>query len=145
LEDRTGYDCRFSMSGFIGGLPQQVMMAQRGGIPHLRKNIEDILDWPLAEGTDSILAETAITRRYPTEHGRHGNAATYGLTLELGRQEAYGQLTFPSFGVSYSGTLGRQRARCVRRMYNTDGGQTASTIFTITAVPDWVEDAHLTD
>ena len=30
-------------------------------------------------------------------------------------------------------------------MYNTDGGQTASTIYTITAVPDWVENEHLTD
>ena len=30
-------------------------------------------------------------------------------------------------------------------MYNTDGGQTASTIDTITAVPDWVENAHLTE
>ena len=67
------------------------------------------------------------------------------MTLELGKREAYGQLTLPSFGASYSGTLGRQRARCVRRGYNTDGGQTASTIFTITAVPDWAEDTHLTD
>ena len=70
---------------YVEGLPQQVMMAQRGGIPHLRETIEDIMDWPLADGTDFILAETAITRRYPTEHGRHGNAATYGLTLELGK------------------------------------------------------------
>ena len=107
---------------YVEGLPQQVMMAQRGGIPHLRETIEDIMDWPLAEGTDFILAETAITLRYPTEHGRHGNAATYGLTLELGKREAYGQLTLPSFGASYSGTLGRQRARCVCRGYNTDGG-----------------------
>ena len=30
-------------------------------------------------------------------------------------------------------------------MYNTDGGQTASTIYTITAVPDWVENEHSTD
>ena len=30
-------------------------------------------------------------------------------------------------------------------MYNTDGGQTALTIYTITAVPDWVENEHLTD
>ena len=30
-------------------------------------------------------------------------------------------------------------------MYNTDGGQTASTIYTITAVPDWVENVHLLD
>jgi hypothetical protein len=95
-------------------------MVQRGGIPHLRETIEDILDWPLAEGTDFILAETAITRRYLTEHGQHGNAATYGLTLELGRREAYGQLTLPSFGASYSGTLGGREldvfAGCITRM-----------------------------
>ena len=30
-------------------------------------------------------------------------------------------------------------------MYNTDGGQTASTIYTITAVPEWVENVHLLD
>ena len=30
-------------------------------------------------------------------------------------------------------------------MYNTDRGQSASTIYTITAVPDWVENVHLTD
>ena len=120
------------------------MMAQRGGIPQLRETIKNILDWPLAEGTDYILAETSITRRYPTKHGRQSNTATYGITLELGGKEAYGQLTYPSFGVSYSGTLGRRRARCVRRMYNTDGGQTASTIYTVMAVPDWVENEHLT-
>ena len=37
---------------YVVGLPQQVMMAQRGGIPHLRETIENFLDWPLAEGTD---------------------------------------------------------------------------------------------
>ena len=54
-------------------------------------------------------------------------------------------LSYPSFGASYSGTIGRQRARCVRRMYNTDGGRSASTIYTLTAVPDWVKNVHLLD
>ena len=30
-------------------------------------------------------------------------------------------------------------------MYNTDGGQSASTIYTLTAVPEWVENVHLLD
>ena len=99
------------------------MMIQRGGIPHLRETIENILDWPILKGTVFILAEAAITRQYPTEHGRHSSAATYGIALELGKRESFGQLSYPSFGASYSGTLGRQQTRCVRRMYNTDGGQ----------------------
>ena len=127
------------------GLPQLVMMTQRGGIPHLRETLENILDWPLSEGTDFILAEAAITRRFPTQHGHHSSAPTYGIVLELGKREAYGQLSYPSFGASYSSDIGRQRARCVRRMYNTDGGTTASTIYTITAVPEWVENVHLLD
>ena len=89
---------------YVEGLPQQVMMTQRGGIPHLRETLENILDWPLSEGTDFILAEAAITRRYPTEHGHHSNAATYGIALELGEKEAFGQLLYPSFGASYSGS-----------------------------------------
>ena len=121
------------------------MMTQRGGIPHLRETIENILDWPLSEGTDYILAEAAITRRFPTQHGHHSNAPTYGIVLELGKREVYGQLSYPSFGASYSSDIGRQRARCVRRTYNTDGGTTASTIYTITAVPEWVENVHLLD
>ena len=84
------------------------MMTQRGGIPHLRETIENILDWPLVEGTDYILAEAAITRRYPTEHGRHSSAATYDIALELGKREAFGQLSYPPFGASYFSTLGRQ-------------------------------------
>ena len=69
---------------YVEGLPQQVMMTQRGGIPHLRETIENILDWPLSEGTDFILAEAAITRQYPTQHGHHSTAATYDIALELG-------------------------------------------------------------
>ena len=45
---------------YMDGLSQQVIMAQRGGIPQLRETIKNILDWSLAEGTDYILAETAI-------------------------------------------------------------------------------------
>ena len=93
---------------YVEGLPQQVMMTQRGGIPHLRETIENILDWPLLEGTDFILAEAAITRQYLMEHGRHSSAATYGIALELGKRESFGQLSYPSFGASCSGTLGRQ-------------------------------------
>jgi hypothetical protein len=82
------------------------MMTQR----ELRKTIVDILDSPLAEEADYIIVETVITRRYPTKHGCPSNAASYGIILESGRKEAYGQPTFPSSKASYSGTLGRQRA-----------------------------------
>ena len=48
---------------YVEGLPQQVMMTQRGGIPHLRETLENILDWPLSEGTDFILAAPDNTQR----------------------------------------------------------------------------------
>ena len=79
------------------------MMTQRGGISHLRETLENILDWPLSEGTDFILAEAAITRQYPTQHGHHSTAPTYGIALELGKREAYGQLLYLSFGASTDG------------------------------------------
>ena len=59
------------------------------GIPALKAIIEDILDWPLAEGTEYRLAEAVHMRAFPTEHGR-GAGTTYGLILDLGRREIDG-------------------------------------------------------
>ena len=45
-------------------------MLGRDGIPAIRALIEDILDWPLAEGAEFRLAEAVHMREFPTEHGR---------------------------------------------------------------------------
>jgi hypothetical protein len=55
---------------YVGGIPVNVTMVAREGIPALRAIVVDILDWPLAEGTDFRLAEAVHMRTYPTEHGR---------------------------------------------------------------------------
>ena len=130
---------------YVEGLPKNCTNAGREGIPKLRAILEDILDWPLKDTTDYILAETVALQRYHTEHGR-GNHATYGIILELGKKltpEGY-ELT-PRFGTMYERPCTRQRARCISRKYTTDRGATASTGITITAVPDWMEPGHLHD
>jgi len=70
---------------YVEGLPKNCTNAGRDGIPKIRAILEDILDWPLKETTDYLLAETVALQRYQTEHGR-GNHATYGIILELGKK-----------------------------------------------------------
>jgi hypothetical protein len=106
--------------------------------------IEDILDWPLAEGTDIRMAEAVHMRTYPTEHGRGANV-TYGIMLELGRREICGVLACPDFGAYHEAPHHRLRHRCVRRQYYDDNQRQSSTILTITAVPRWTEQTHLYD
>ena len=55
---------------YVEGIPTNVTLLGREGIPALKAIIEDILDWPLAEGTEYRLAEAVHTRAFPTEHGR---------------------------------------------------------------------------
>ena len=68
---------------YVEGIPTNVTLLGREGIPALKAIIEDILDWPLAEGTEYRLAEAVHMRAFPTEHGR-GDGTTYGLILDLG-------------------------------------------------------------
>ena len=56
-------------------IPTNVILLGRDGIPAIRALIEDILDWPLADGTDFRLAEAVHMRNFPTDgtwsQGRH--------------------------------------------------------------------------
>ena len=110
----------------------------RDGIPAIRATIEDILGWPLAEGTDYILAETVHMRNFPTEHGR-GAGVTYGLILDLGRKELDGFSVYPEYGAYHAAPRNRLRTRCIRRQYRDDNNRPAGTTFTITAVPRWAD------
>ena len=88
-------------------------MLGREGIPAIKALIEDILDWPLAKGTEFRLAEAVHMREFPTEHGR-GAGTTYGLILDLGRREIEGMSVYPNFGAYHEVPCTRLRNRCVR-------------------------------
>ena len=68
---------------YVEGVPTNVTLLGREGVQAIRSLIEDILDWPLANGTVFRLAEAVHMRELPTEHGR-GSGTTYGLILYLG-------------------------------------------------------------
>ena len=55
---------------YVEGIPTNVTLLGREGIPAIKALIEDILDWPLAEGTEFRLAKAVHMREFPTEHGR---------------------------------------------------------------------------
>ena len=55
---------------YVEGIPTNVTLLGREGIPAIKALIEDILNWPLAEGTEFRLAEAVHMREFPTEHGR---------------------------------------------------------------------------
>ena len=84
---------------YVEGIPTNVTLLGRDGISAIRATIEDILGWPLAEGTGYRLAETVHMRNFPTEHGR-GAFETYGLILDLGLKELDGFLVYPDYGVT---------------------------------------------
>ena len=52
--------------GICRGHPYQRHTTGREGIPAIKALIEDILDWPLAEGTEFQLAEAVHMREFPT-------------------------------------------------------------------------------
>ena len=54
---------------YVEGIPTNDTLLGREGIPAIKAIIEDILDWPLAEGTEFRLAEAVHIRKFPTEHG----------------------------------------------------------------------------
>ena len=101
---------------YVEGIPTNVTLLGREGIPAIKALIEDILDWPLAEGTEFRLAEAVHMREFPTEHGR-GAGTTYGLILDLGRREIEGMSVYPDFGAYHEAPCTRLRNRCVRRQY----------------------------
>ena len=82
---------------YVEGIPTNVTLLGREGIPAIKAIIEDILYWPLAEGTEFRPAEAVHMREFPTEHGR-GAGTTYGLILDLGRREIEGMSGYPDFG-----------------------------------------------
>jgi hypothetical protein len=82
---------------YVEGIPTNVTLLRRDGISAIRAAIEDILGWPLAEGTDYRLAKTVQMRNLPTEHGR-GAAVTYGLILDLGLKELDGFRSIRTMG-----------------------------------------------
>ena len=129
---------------YVEGIPTNVTLLGREGIPALKAIIEDILDWPLAEGTEYRLAEAVHMRAFPTEHGR-GAGTTYGLILDLGRREIDGMSVYPNFGAYHGAPGTRLRNRCVRRQYRDDNNRQAGATFTITAMPRWAEQGHLHD
>ena len=99
---------------YVEGIPTNVTLLRREGIPAIKALIEDILDWPLAEGTEFRLAEAVHMREFSTEHGR-GAGTTYGLILDLGRREIEGMSVYPNFGAYHEVPCTRLRNRCVRR------------------------------
>ena len=82
---------------YVEGILTNVTLLGREGIPAIKALIEDILDWPLAEGTEFRLAEAVHMWEFPMEHG-HGAGTTYGLILDLGRREIEGMSVYPNFG-----------------------------------------------
>ena len=129
---------------YVEGIPTNVTLLGREGIPAIKALIEDILDWPLAEGTEFRLADAVHMREFPTEHGR-GAGTTYGLILDLGRKEIEGMSVYPDFGSYHEAPCTRLRNRCVCLQYRDDNNRQAGTTFTITAVPRWAEQGHLHD
>ena len=93
---------------YVEGIPTNVTLLGRDGISAIRALIEDILGWPLAEGTDYRLAETVHMRNFPTEHGR-GAGVTYGLILDLGRKELDGFSVYPEYGAYHAAPRNRLR------------------------------------
>ena len=89
---------------YVEGISTNVTLLGRDGISAIRAIIEDILDWPLAEGTDFWLAGAVHTRNLSTEHGR-GAGTTYGLILDLGRREIEGMSVYPDFGAYHKAPL----------------------------------------
>jgi hypothetical protein len=85
---------RMEIAEDVVSIPANVTIVGQKGISALRAIVEDILDWPLAEGTDFRFEEPVHMRYYPTVHGR-GASTTYGIILELGRHEINGSMVYP--------------------------------------------------